>query len=159
MKEISPENLSNLEKQYRATAIIVFAQIGFVVLLTIIAWFVVSEKEETAVSQQTVTTLWMAVIFVAIVTFILRRMFFQWDRLRDAALLKGIPGVLNKLRANAIILGALAEAIAVLGFVIAFLSGAKVEMLRAGIAALIVILINFPRKSVWEKIVANMQEI
>lgn len=158
MKEISPENFAELEKRYRLTAIIVSAQIALTIVLIAAAWFFVADSK-TSVSQQTLTTLWIAIIFVAIGAFVLRRMFFRWDRLKNVTLLKGISGLLATLQNTAIILGCLAEAIAVIGFVIAFLSGEKFEMLRAGIAALIVFLINFPRKSVWGKIVAGMEKV
>ena len=63
------------------------------------------------------------------------------------------------MQSNAIILSAFIEIIVIIGFVVAFLSGEKFEMLRAGLVALILYAINFPRKSVWEKIVAGLQEV
>lgn len=158
MEEISPENLAELEKRYRTTAIIVSAQIFFAIVLIITAQFFTFDPNPS-ISQQTLTTLWIAIIFIAIGAFVLRRMFFRWDRLKDVTLLKGISGLLKTLQLTAIILGCLAETIAVAGFVITVLSGEKFEMLRAGITAIIVFLINFPRKSVWRKIVEGMEKI
>jgi hypothetical protein len=42
------------------------------------------------------------------------------------------------------------EAVAVIGFTIAYFSGSAWEMLRAAGIALVVFIINFPRKSVWK---------
>ncbi|MGI8787554.1 MAG: hypothetical protein ACR2HG_07335 [Pyrinomonadaceae bacterium] len=158
MEEISSGNRAELEKKYRATAIIIVSQIILAVVLTILA-LLIAPNSADSISQQTLTTLWVAMIFIAIGAFVLRRMFFRWDRLNDIALLGGVLGVLRTLQINAIILGALAEAIAIVGFVITILSGAKFETLRAAVVALIVFLINFPRKSVWEKIVESLQKV
>lgn len=103
--------------------------------------------------------LWIGALFIAMGTFVLRRTLYRWDRLKDIAILKGITGVLDSLKINSIILGAMAELIAVIGFVISFLGGNPYEMLRAGAIALVVFLINFPRKSVWQKIAANLENV
>jgi len=158
MEEISPENLAELEKRYRTAAFVVSAQIALTLGLMAAAWFV-TPTSQISISQQSLMTLWVAVIFAAIGTFVLRRMFFRWDRLKDITLLKGVSGLLATLQTNAIVLGALAEAVAIIGFVITFLTGDKFEMLRAGIVALIVFLINFPRQSVWKKILEGMEKI
>ena len=158
MEEISSENLAELNKRYRSTVFIVLAQIAVTIALIAAVWFVPA-RTQSSISQQTSTTLWMAIIFVALGTFLLRRMFFRWDRLKDIVLLKGVPGLLATLQTNAIILAAMAEIVSVTGFMIAVLSGEKFEMLRAGLVALIVFLINFPRKAVWGKVAAKLQEV
>lgn len=158
MEEISSENLAELDKRYRAAVFVIAAQIAVTIVLIAAVWFI-PVRTQSSISQQTLTTLWITTIFVALGTFLLRRMFFRWDRLKDIALLKGVAGLLATLQANAIILAAMAEIIAVTGFIIAVLSGERFEMLRAGTVALIVFLINFPRKSVWEKIAAKLQEV
>ena len=158
MEDISDENRAELEKRYRTTIFIVAAQFLFTLILIIASFFIVPNAAES-VSTETLRTLWIVIIFIAVGTFFLRRMFFRWDRLRDIALLKGVKGLLRTLQSNAIILAALAETILIAGLVIAFLSGEKFDTLRAGIVALILLAINFPRKSVWEKIAANLQEV
>ena len=158
MNEISAENLADLEKKYRNTAIIIVAQISVLLILIASVWFLIPDSEN-AISQNTLFTLWAAIIFVALGTFILRRMFFRWNRLRDVTLLKGINGLLQTLQINAIILAAMAGTIAVIGLAITVLSGATIETFRAGLVSLILFTINFPRKSVWRKIAANLQEL
>ena len=158
MEEISPENLVELEKRYRTTALIIAAQIAFTIIL-IAAFWLLAPTAQYSISQQTLTTLWVAIIFLAIGAFVLRRTFFRWDRFKDITVLKGISGLLRTLQANAIILGVFAALLAIVGCIITFLTGETFEMLRAGIVALIVFLINFPRRSVWEKIVAGMEKV
>jgi hypothetical protein len=82
---------------------------------------------------------------------------YNWERLKDAAILKGISGLLQILQKNAVLLGAMAELVTILGVVIAFLSGNRWEILRAGAVSLVVFAIIFPRKSVWTKIVSGLE--
>lgn len=155
--EPSAENAALLEKRYRTTAIIVAAQIVVTLILTVAAWFIVSSGDTG--SGEPVTTLWVAVLFVAIGSFVIRRLFFGWERLKNAAVLGGVDGLLRTLQNNGIILGAFGEVIAVLGFVVSLMSGSSLDMFRAAAIALIVFFINFPRKKMWKTVVANLQEV
>ncbi|MBA2737178.1 MAG: hypothetical protein H0U50_10395 [Pyrinomonadaceae bacterium] len=154
--ENSAEIQAELEKRYRATAFIVAGQIALTIIFIIAAW-IVAPRFQNSASSDDLTPFWVGALFIAIGSFILRRMLFRWDRLRDIVLLKGLFGLLRDLQKNAVLLGAMAELIALIGFVIAFLSGNPYEMLRAGAIALVVFLINFPRQSVWKKIAANLE--
>jgi hypothetical protein len=106
---------------------------------------------------ETLMPLWVGVLFVAVGAFLLRRRLYNWERLKDAAILKGISGLLQILQKNAVLLGAMAELVTILGVVIAFLSGNRWEILRAGAVSLVVFAIIFPRKSVWTKIVSGLE--
>jgi hypothetical protein len=99
------------------------------------------------------------VLFIAVGTFILRRMFFNWDRLKNIALLKGVTGLLGSLQRNSIILGFFALIAAIVGFLISSFSGSSADMFRAGVISLVVFLINFPRKKVWKTIVSNLEKV
>lgn len=156
--DVSAETQTELEQRYRTTALVVSGQIVLTIIFVVIA-LMVAPHAETGTSPNNLTYLWVGALFIAIVTFVLRRMLFRWDRLRDIFLLKGVSGLLGSLQKSAILLGAMAEMIAVIGFVIVFLSGNRYEILRAGAIALVVFAINFPRKSVWSKIVANLEKI
>ncbi len=160
MEKISPEISAELEKRYRTTAIVIAAQFALTIILIIASFFIQPNAENTVpkTSAETLRTIWIIIIFIAVGTFLLRRMFLRWDRLRDIALLKGVKGLLRTLQSNAIILTALAEIIVILGFVLNILSGEKFDTLRAGIVTLILLAINFPRQSVWKKIVTGLQE-
>lgn len=149
--------MEELKNRYRTTIIIIGVQILVIIALTTAAWFGVFNFESTT-QPTTITILWTAIIFIAVGSFLLRRTFFNWEKLKNTALLKGVSGLIKQLQSNAIILSAIAEAIAIIGFVITALTGDKFQMLRAGIIALIVCLINFPRLGVWEKIIANVEK-
>ena len=158
MNGISAETRAELEKRYKIAAIVVAAQIATTIILIVVGWFYAGNSENI-VASNSLMTLWAAILFIAVGTFVLRRMLNSWDRLKNTALLKGISGVPAVLQINAIILGSMAEMISVIGFLIAVLNGVKTDMIRAGIVALIVFLIIFPRKSVWEKITANLERL
>lgn len=158
MSEISGENLSKLEKRYRTTVFIILAQIFFALILVLSSWVFVP-KVEINLSQQDFTTLWVAVLFIAIGSFVLRRLFFNWERLKNIAVLKDVSGLLVTLQTNSVILGIMAEIVAIVGVMIAAFSGNSSDMFRAGVIALVVFLINFPRKSVWKKIVSNLEKV
>lgn len=158
MKEIPPEIRVELEKRYRTASFVVIAQIIVTIILIAAAWFV-AQSSENDITSNSIFTLWITILFIAMGAFLLRRTLFNWERLNNIAILKGIPGLLQALQANAILLGSLGTVIAVIGFLVATLSGNKWEMFRAGAVAMIVFLANFPRKAVWEKIVANVKTV
>ena len=158
MNEISPENLAALEKRYRLTFLIVLTQILTVLILVAVSRFWLP-KIETSLESGDLTSIWVAILFIAIGSFVLRRLFFNWERLKNIALLKGVPGILSILRTNSVILALMAEIIAIIGFLIAILSGNSSDMLRAAAISTVVFLMNFPRKSVWKKIISNLEKV
>lgn len=155
MSEISAENRTELEKRYRTAAFVVIVQILTTIVLIAVAFFVAQTSENSATSQS-IFALWIIVLFIAVGAFVLRRILFKWGRLKNTTLEKGIPGLLQTLQTNSILLGSLGEVITIIGFLVATLGGNKWDMFRVGAIALIVFLANFPRKSNWEKIVANL---
>jgi hypothetical protein len=157
MSGISNENLSELEKRYRTTVLIILAQV-FVVLFLCLASLLLPVKIENSLTGQDFSTLWIAVLFIAVGSFILRRMFFGWERLKNVSLLKGIGGVLGTLQRNSVILSVFGLLVGVIGFIISSFTGNGSDMLRAGAIALVVFLINFPRKKVWKTIVSNLEK-
>lgn len=156
--ENSAEIQMELEKRYRTAAFIVAGQIVLTIVFIVTAW-IIAPASQKMVSSNDLMPFWVGALFIAIGSFVLRRMLFRWDRLRDIVLLKGVFGLLRDLQKNAILLGAMAELIALIGFVVAFISGNPYEMLRAGAISLVVFLINFPRKSVWKQIAASLENI
>lgn len=151
-------NAQLLEKRYRTSVIAVSVQILIMLALTVAAWFVITYSNND-ISEQAGVALWGTILLVAAGSFILRRMFFSWDRLKSIALLKGVAGLFESLQAYTILLGMLGLVVAIMGFLLATLSGNKFEMLRAGAISLIVFLVNFPRKSVWRKILAGAENV
>jgi hypothetical protein len=157
MEEISAENLAELEKRYKTTVFIVSAQVLSAVIFLFAAWLVTRNRE--SISENSYLTLWLVILFVSAATFVLRRQLFGWERLKNATLLKGVSGLTGLLQINTIVLNLFAEIIIIIGFIITFLSGNFFDMLRAIGIALIVFALNFPRLSLWKKIVSNLENI
>jgi len=158
MNEISIDNQTELEKRYRITVFVILAQVFFVLILILIAWLGIARFEVNS-NNLDFTTLWIGVLFIAIGSFILRRLFFGWERLKNIAILKGISGVLASLQRNSIVLSLTAEIIAIIGFLISIFSGNTSDMFRAAAISLIVFLINFPRKKIWKMVVSNLGKV
>jgi hypothetical protein len=156
MEEISAENLAELEKRYKVTVFVVSAQIFSAVVFLVAAFVLTRDRFPDAESY---LTLWLVILFLSAATFVLRRQFFNWERLKNTALLKGVSGLISSLQIKTIILNLFAEIVIVLGFVISFLSGNFTDMLRAAGIALIVFAFNFPRRPVWEKIVSGLEKV
>lgn len=159
MTEVSAETKTELEKRYRTAAFLVFGLIATLLILVVSAFFLVNSEVERQIADNTIMTLRIGALFIALGTFIIRRLLYRWERLRDIVLLKGITGLIRTLATNAVLLAVMAEAVVIIGFVITFLTGDIFEMIRAAIIALVVFIINFPRKSIWKKIVANLENI
>lgn len=153
--------MDELRKKFRVTASIVAIQIVIILVLTALAWFNFFKFEPTFSSStgSTVTVIWIAIIFLAVGSFILRRSRFNWEKLTDTMLLKGSTGLINALSFNAVMLGSFALIIAILGFVNTALTADESQILRASTVALIVALMNFPRLGVWAKIVENLKKL
>jgi hypothetical protein len=158
MEQRVENNAELLEKRYRTAVIVVISQIVITLVLIAGSWFVISFSGND-INDSALSALWLLVLCIAISAFVLRRMLFSWERLKNVALLKGVKGLLTGLQTNTILLSSLGEVIAIIGFLIAVLSGNKNEMLRAGAVALIIFLINFPRKTTWKKVLAAAEKL
>ncbi len=123
-----------------------------------VVWLIAPDSTVQS-NSNVVTALWIAALLIAVGTFVGRRMLLRWENLRDIATSKGIVGVYANLQKSAIFLSAAAELIVIIGVVIVFLSGQRDEIFRAGIIALVVFVINFPRKSVWNKIASSLGNV
>src|SRR5688572_8426737 len=112
MEEISAENRTELEKRYRTAAFVIIAQILAALLLTVAAFFI-AQTFDNSITSESLSALWITVLFIAVGTFILRRFLFNWERLKNTAVIKGIPGVLQALQTNSILIGSVTEIIAI----------------------------------------------
>ena len=158
MESIAPENLSKLNSSHRAALLTVAVQVVFVLVLCALATrpFLTFESGP---DSQTVTTLWTAVLFLAVGSLLLRRLFNGWERIKTAGLLGGVDGVLRNLHINSAITCGLGTVAAVVGFVIAQMTGDYFEMMRAAGVSFIVFIANLPRKKNWKTIVKRVQEL
>lgn len=146
---------NNFEVVYKTTTNIALVQIFASIFLIIFGWFY-SAYRDNSVNQNAIPLLWFLVISIVILSFILRRLLFSRKRLVKSS---GQIGILSDLQNSTAILIFLGLIITLFGFLIGSLSGNKLEILRAGIAALVVFIFNFPRKTIWQKIVYQLEKV
>lgn len=172
LKQLDEQTANLLDRRYRATATILFAQIIVLIILTVVSVLIAGRVQpfgaitgessfsienltnpNVAGGVSTVTTfLWIAILAVAVSAFLLRRVILAPAALRDTATIKGASGLLQSLQTKTVLLATTGGLIAVLGFVISLISGDYSDMIRAALVATIIFLINFPRKSSWSKL-------
>jgi hypothetical protein len=157
MQNSSEQFAGELGKRYQITSLIVVGQIVATLILIAISWLI-APRVDLDITEQTTNGLWIFVIFTAIGVFLLRRILFNWEKLRNINLTKGVKGLIATLQTNTILLGTLTEVIAIVGFLISVMTGNKFEMFRAGAIALVVFLMIFPRKKTWETIVSVLNK-
>ena len=155
MGENNEKITNDWEKTFRTTSIIVLIQMFSTIVLIIFGWFFAA-MTDNSVSQRAISLLWGMIILLVVGSFILRRVLFSWQRLQQS---RRQNRLLVTLQNNTVFLGLLGVIIAISGFLVATLSGNKFEMLRAGAVALVVFLFNFPRKTIWQKIVAHLEKV
>ncbi|MDQ4123058.1 MAG: hypothetical protein M3209_16605 [Acidobacteriota bacterium] len=149
MNQLSEQKQIELNSRYSRTMLVFWAQVATTVILTVIAWFIAGKTGSDA-PRTLPNVLWIVLLVIAIGAFLLRRVMFNPEVLRDTGALKGTSGVLKNLQFKTILISALGETVAVIGFVISLMTGDKYDMLRAAAIALIIFFISFPRKKGWQ---------
>jgi hypothetical protein len=145
-----------LNAKYRTAVLIEMAVFFITLVLVLTAWLLRVNRPVYAGSD--LTSIWVLVLFIAAASFIVRRVFIRWDRLRDQKLLYGTSGLLKFMVRNTLILSLFALAISIAGFVSSILSGDRLDSLRAAAVAMIVLAVNLPRRKVWNRILEGLSE-
>lgn len=158
MDEMNTDVRAEVDAKYKVAAAIVSAQLISSLMIFAIGWVVADPAKYSGASSD-LTVFWVLIIFIAGGSLLLRRLLNSWDRLRSAKLLKGNSGVLATLQRNSILLAAMADAIVVLGFVVALMSGDKFDLVRAALVGVILFAVNFPRKSNWYRITEALKDV
>lgn len=140
-----------VRRYHRATAVTVWAMISFVVLLVALVWSGVVALAPAGNGRTLVLPLYITIVFFGLGAVTLRRTRFAAARLQDIASLEGPTGLLATLQKTTILVAALGESIALIGFVITLLTGDKSDMLRAAVIALAVLFYAYPRRRAWER--------
>ncbi len=157
MQNSSEQLAGELGKRYQTTSLIVVGQIIATLILIAVSWLI-APRIDLDITQQTTDALWIFIVLTAVGVFLLRRILFNWAKLRNINLTKGVKGLIATLQTYTILLGTLTVVIAIVGFLISVMTGNKFEMFRAGAIALVVFLVIFPRKKMWETIVSGLNK-
>jgi divalent metal cation (Fe/Co/Zn/Cd) transporter len=153
---MDPSVAEELDRRYRTAISFEVAVLLIVLGLTAASWFGLISPAGADVD---LTAVWVLILFVAAGSFVFRRALTRWDRLRDRKLLRGNSGVLKALQWNTVALSLLALFIAFAGLAAVLFGGDRVDMLRAAVVAMIVLAINFPRRTIWRRIIIALDEV
>lgn len=146
-------NTENFQTLYNKTLIITLAQVFTIILFVSVVWLV--DPYQAVMPSDFEIVLWVFIVLLAVSVLFLRRIFFSWERLKAKFVSEGIDGLVLDLHRKTVILSVVAEAVTILGVIIAFLSGDKFSAVRAAAISLILFFLIFPRKSLWEKIISS----
>ena len=103
-------------------------------------------------------TLWIVILFFGLGAVALRRTRSTPARLQDIAALRGTTGLLASLRKTTLLIALLGGAISVLGFVLFSGWRDELDMLKAGVVSVAVLLYGYPRRESWRRVVEASQQ-
>ena len=149
-------DLNQIRSKYQGVVLVSFTMVSGSVLFAGLIWFLLSSKNEPAVSNTEMYRYfaWGASLFVIALSFILKNKFLTNDsQVAKADISK--DNIIQKLNMSIIIAMALCEGAVVLGGLIAFLTRNPQDMLVPVIMGLIGFAVHFPRYSDWEHRIKN----
>lgn len=155
MVESNEKNSNNWEQVFQTTSWIVLVQIIITLVLIVLGWFFATSIDNS-VNQRAISLMWMTIILFVIGSFVLRRILFSQKYLEKSVQENKL---LLTLQTNTVFLSLIGILIAIIGFLIASLSGNKFEILRAGAISLLIFIFNFPRRPVWQNIVGQLFKV
>lgn len=146
-----------LAQRHRTAVLIVVAMLVTTLVLVALA-FVIAPRMSTASGESSIENfLRVFVVLIGVGAVALRRISLAPRRLQDIATLKGTSALIATLQRTTIIVAMLGSDIAVVGFIIALMSGEPFNMILLGLAAVAVILYAYPRRAAWQHIVELTQ--
>lgn len=159
MNYISSANQPLLNARYRLTAFIVVALGVSTLLYVLLGWVFAPAMPRADYAWLTNSRYIIAgiVLVAALVTVLLRRFLLAPTRLLKAGQ-RNLGSLLSQLYLAALSGAVMGDVIGILGVVASLVTGNKEYSWRLGIAALLLILYSFPRRSEWERAVAVMEQ-
>jgi len=164
MDEASPPpaeaNGANFDAHYRPTQIIVISAMILVAAILIVSLVKPDFFSGTASPDPTLAiALRISIAMFAIGIIVFRRVRLQPARLRDIHGISGMNGLFGSLKATTVILAAMCEAIAIMGFGLAYYAGDLLSVRFAcALALALLAFYAYPRRQVWQRIVGYVQQ-
>ena len=156
MSETNRSAEDELDSRHRTAAMVVVAMLVLTFALVGIA--LAARNFLSRPGDPTLVVLLKVLILICgLGAFPLRRTRFAAMRLQDIAALRGLSGLLATLQGTTIQIAFIGGAIALMGFILAMLTGEPWDMLRAGGVALVVLLYCYPRKSAWQRVLQGIE--
>ena len=152
-------NEAELARRHRAASLAVQLLITFSLLLVVLAYAGVRlPLEFMQFPPPAYGSLWIVILFLGLGAIAFRRWRFNAIRLQDVADLGGPSALVATLQTTTLMLAALAALVALGGFVIYSVWGWPMDMLKAGVVAVAVLLYAYPRRAAWRKVVEASQQ-
>lgn len=153
MQYISVEHQRAISGRYKTAAIIVFAHCVTVLVFIVVARFI-QPAEVVPGSERLMTYAPMAVIVLTLAVIVFRRVWLS-QVIFGSAMKLGAPAVLNRLMQMTVICAAIAELVAIFGFVFYLLTGGyQYSLVLSAVSLLLLLYTAFPRRGEWERAVA-----
>ena len=90
---------------------------------------------------------------LAIGSILVRRAMLHRTKLEVVAVTRGVEGLIKHLLNSTIIAAAITEIVGLLALLVAFFGGDQNDVIRLSVVALAVLVLNYPRRSAWERAV------
>jgi hypothetical protein len=156
MAEIDDNKLTSVHGKARA---VVQGLITLSLLLVVLAFAGVRfTLPQSLLDPKLYFALWIVILFFGLGSVVLRRVRLNAARLQDIAGLWGERALLASLFKTTLFIAALGGAIAALGFVAYLLSRDPLDMLKAGVVAVAVLLYCYPRRAAWRRVLEASQQ-
>ena len=155
MTQTRESTQQELIRRHRLALIFIIAAFGTTSVLMIIGFL--HKFPLMPFSRNFALVLWVLIAMLGLGTILLRRTLLDTGRLNDIAALRGITGVLTSLQNTTMLLAAIGESIAIMGFVTTMMSNDWIPVRNAGVIAIGVLLYSYPIKSTWQLVVQGIE--
>lgn len=140
---------------YRSASMIVVAIAFSIALYIVVGYAFIGSSIRNGASTMLRNQMYAGALFLALGSILLRRLQLGPARLEAVAAARGPEAVARHILNWTIICAVIGEAIGVLGLVLTVIIGEPDHVLRLGAVALLVVLINYPRRSAWDRTITH----
>lgn len=149
---------TELTRRHRAAATLVSALITLTLALVALAYAGARPRVNLSFIDQTAYfALWIVILFAGLGAIALRRMRFGALRLQTIAEAKGVSALLATLQKTTVLVALFGLVIAVIGYLLFMRSADPLDMLKAGIIAIAILLYTYPRRAAWQRVLEATQ--
>ncbi len=150
---------TRLKLRYRNTIVIYISLVASVLAYALVVFVVTHSQSPRPPAPRVGMSIYGAVLLLGLGIILGRRVLFNPSRLMRIVEEGGLNRLIDELANKTILLGALSEAIALLGLALSLLSQSPDHMWRLGAIAILLLLRNVPRRSAWERALENFSRV
>ena len=149
---------TELTRAHGGARVIVHALVTLSLLLVVLAYAGVHFRlPQSLLDPRLYGALWIVILFFGLGAIVLRRVRSNAARLQAVADVRGASGLLDSLRKTTVLVALIGGAISLLGFVAYLRSADPLDMLKAAVVAVAVLLYCYPRRAAWRRVVEASQ--